>query len=170
MVDVVDHQVEEALGRWLKVLPGVPLQLFVYPWNRARVAQFAESRGSGVGLTLAADDWPLDDDRLATVCVDCWATCAAYDSSGVHVKREIEALLLPTLAGSGAILLAHDPAYGIVRILQARDVQTRLEDRLQRLRIYRVVCRMVFGFAWIAARLPGASATKADRSGAQPHA
>jgi hypothetical protein len=155
VVDVVNDQVDETLGRWALVLPGAQFHLFAYPWNRARVASFVEGRAGEAQYSLVAEDWPAEGTTLLATRADCWATCAAYDSSGVHVKREIEALLLPALTASGAVLLAHDPAYGIVRVLQAQDVRARLFERSRRVRIYKAVCRTIFGFSWLAARLSG---------------
>jgi hypothetical protein len=152
VVDVVDGEVEATLDRWLRVLPGVSMLLFAYPWNSARVEQFVAVRAAAP-LSVATACWPAPARSMESAGVDCWATCAAYDASGVHVKRDIEAWLLPVLARSGAVLLAHDPAYGIVRVLQARDLRRRLSVRPRRLRIYRAACRALFMLAWVAGRV-----------------
>lgn len=154
VVDVVNDDVDAALDRWLRMLPGVHLYLCAYSWNRARVTAFVENCHGRAGLSVEAGDWPLDQSVMAAVQANCWATCAAYDASGVFVKREIEAHLLPVVQRSGAVFMAHDPSYGIVRVLQARDLRRRLVGRRRRLLIYRAVCRAAFGLAWVAARLP----------------
>ncbi len=85
-----------------------------------------------------------------------WASCAPYDPYGVLVKTQLETALSPLLSQNKGIFLAHDPQFGVVRWFDSEGLRDRLQRRSVRLRFYRLLCRVVHGFAWVSCRVKAA--------------
>lgn len=153
VVDVSFDAVQDALEHWREVLPTSPLKLLAYSFNKEQVESFTEVDKNSELVAVIIDKFFEETAANARGSL-VWATCAAYDSSGVYIKTDIEKALIAVMRMDRAIYLAHDPNYRIIRHFDSRGLHDRVFNRPWRKKFYRRVWQAACAFAWLAARLP----------------
>jgi hypothetical protein len=138
------------ISAWRSVLPSTRLSIFHTP-AFSEAVRIAESTDPAITAIEVPAYSVLDRTAKALTC-RIWASCAPYDAYGELLKIDLESIAYDIIRGDG-IYLAHDPAYGVVRWFEADGLRDRLRYRGFRLLIYRWICRIGVGLAWICSRV-----------------
>jgi hypothetical protein len=133
------------------VLPVSCLKLLAFSFNKEQVESFVEADRNSTLVAVIIDNF-VEEDAADTGSSPVWATCAPYDSSGVYIKADIERALIAVLKRDGAVYLAHDPNYKIIRHFDSEGLRDRIVARAWRKHIYRRVWQAASAVAWLAAR------------------
>lgn len=147
IADGYPQEFAKTIRTWRSTLPCTRLSIFHTP-------DFAEAVVTAIGADASITATEVmtyrslsHNTQAATFPV--WATCAPYDAHGALVKNDLESIAYDISRRNHGIYLAHDPAYGVVRWFDAGGLRDRLRYRCMRLLIYRCICRIGLGLAWI---------------------
>ena len=161
-VDVQCDQVIEALEHWRSLLPTTHLGLIAAEVNLEQVKLFVKTDDNASIVSLVADNF-VDASKVKKINSPIWASCAAYDPSGVYVKTGLEKSLIPALSKNGGVFLVHDPSHKTVRQFDSHGLIDRVYRRSWRKLIYKIIWKSALALTWLATHLPVKAETQIQR-------
>lgn len=151
IADGKPQELSATINAWRSMLPSTQLSVF-HISAFAEAVRIAVSTDSAITAIEVPSYGALNRIPQALAC-RIWASCAPYDAYGTLIKNDLESNTYDIIRRGHGIYLAHDPAYGVVRWFDADGLRDRLHYRDFRLLIYRWICRIGLGLAWISSRL-----------------
>lgn len=145
------QEIAAAICAWRSMVPCTQLSVFHTPVF-AEALRMATSTDSAITAIEVPTYDALNRAAQALTC-RTWASCAPYDAYGVLMKKYLESIAYDIIHRNHGVYIAHDPAYGVVRWFDADGLRDRLRYRGTRLLVYRWICRIGIGIAWISSRV-----------------
>lgn len=144
-----------AISAWRSAMPATRLSIFHTPGFSEVLSGVTSNDGAITAIEVRSYS-ALDHLSQAKAC-RIWSTCAPYDAYGTLIKKDLESMVYGIIRRNQGIYFAHDPTYGVVRWFTAGGLLDRLRHRGIRLFIYRWICCIGLGLAWVASLFSASS-------------
>lgn len=144
-----------AIKAWRSAMPSTRLNVFHTPVFSEALSIVTASDNTITAIEVRSYNMLIRTPQATTCRV--WSTCSPYDAYGVLIKKDLESITYNIVRRNGGIYFVHDPAYGVVRWFSADGLLDRLRYRGIRLLIYRLICCIGLGLAWMASHFSAVS-------------